>query len=134
MTKPYWQKLQDPRWQRKRLEILNLAQFKCEDCKDDDETLTVHHSYYEKGKEPWEYPDESLHCLCSGCHEARADSERQLLAVCHRLNAGELLDLAEGISHANGMKMSGREIQRAVTNAATHIRDAMLSNHERITA
>ncbi len=32
LSKPYWQKLQDPRWQRKRLEILNRAGWKCEKC------------------------------------------------------------------------------------------------------
>ncbi|MBK7212937.1 MAG: hypothetical protein IPH88_06500 [Bacteroidales bacterium] len=30
--------------------------------------LNVHHEYYQDGKLPWEYPDESLHTLCSECH------------------------------------------------------------------
>jgi len=48
--KQYWQKLQDPRWQRKRLEILNRAEFCCESCGDTESQLQVHHGYYEKGK------------------------------------------------------------------------------------
>lgn len=31
--------------------------------------LHVHHTYYQKGKLPWEYPDSSLQCLCASCHE-----------------------------------------------------------------
>ena len=67
--KQYWQKLQDPRWQRKRLEILNRAEFCCEGCGDSESQLQVHHGYYEKGKEPWEYEDDTLWCLCDKCHE-----------------------------------------------------------------
>ena len=67
--KQYWQKLQDPRWQRKRLEILNRAEFCCESCGDSQSQLQVHHGYYEKGKEPWEYEDDTLSCLCDRCHE-----------------------------------------------------------------
>jgi len=67
--KQYWQKLQDPRWQRKRLEILNRAEFCCESCGDTESQLQVHHGYYEKGKEPWEYEDETLWCLCDRCHQ-----------------------------------------------------------------
>ena len=67
--KQYWQKLQDPRWQRKRLEILNRAEFCCESCGDSESQLQVHHGYYEKGREPWEYEDDTLWCLCDKCHE-----------------------------------------------------------------
>lgn len=51
----YSEKLKDPRWQRKRLEILEAAKFKCEDCGNSKNTLTVHHCYYEFGREwTWE--------------------------------------------------------------------------------
>lgn len=82
MNKPYWQKLQDPRWQKKRLEIMSRAGFKCEDCGGDDEMLHIHHSFYRKGLEPWEYPNSSLHCLCKVHHEQRAEIEGYLLMVC----------------------------------------------------
>lgn len=76
----YWELLKDPRWQRKRLEILNLHGFACENCGAEDKTLHVHHSYYEKGLAPWEYPDESLHALCEDCHRKAQD----LLVLLHR--------------------------------------------------
>lgn len=31
--------------------------------------LEVHHTYYEKGLKPWEYPDDSLKTLCWICHK-----------------------------------------------------------------
>lgn len=31
--------------------------------------LEVHHSFYDKSKEPWEYPNDSLITLCTECHK-----------------------------------------------------------------
>ena len=74
----YSEKLRDPRWQRKRLEVMEAAGFRCRWCEDETETLNVHHSYYEKGLEPWEYPNDSLHCLCESCHSARHELEARI--------------------------------------------------------
>ena len=59
----------NPKWQEKRLEVMEIVGFECSDCGSKDNTLHVHHTYYEKGKKPWEYPIESLHCLCEDCHK-----------------------------------------------------------------
>lgn len=69
MKRNYDEKLTDPRWQRKRLEIMRLHDFKCAECNAGDKELHVHHSYYVKGREPWDYPNWSLVCLCHNCHE-----------------------------------------------------------------
>jgi len=65
----YSELLKDPRWQRKRLEILSAADFTCEDCGDKEKTLHVHHKIYKRGAKPWEYQDYDLQCLCADCHE-----------------------------------------------------------------
>ena len=65
----YAELLKDPRWQRKRLEILQRDGWACTHCEAKDKTLHVDHAYYEKGKKPWEYPDKSLWTLCEDCHE-----------------------------------------------------------------
>lgn len=78
--KSYYQKLLDPRWQKKRLEILNRDNFQCQQCGDDKATLHVHHGYYERGLEPWEYDDDTLHTLCEGCHE----SVQEMLTEAHK--------------------------------------------------
>jgi hypothetical protein len=68
-AKSYFEKLKDPRWQRRRLEVLELNSWSCENCGETSKTLHVHHGYYENGKEPWEYDDLSLHVVCEDCHE-----------------------------------------------------------------
>lgn len=65
----YREKLLDPRWQKRRLEILSRDEWKCHMCEIKTETLHVHHRYYENGLEPWEYGDDALVTLCAGCHE-----------------------------------------------------------------
>lgn len=62
----YSKKLQDPRWQRKRLEVMQAAGWKCVICGDKDEELNVHHPAYQPHHEPWEYSN--LHCVCKTCH------------------------------------------------------------------
>lgn len=68
--KTYSEKLRDPRWQKKRLEILSRDEFTCRNCGDTETTLHVHHKYYERNLEPWEYPEEALITLCEICHES----------------------------------------------------------------
>ncbi len=69
MSKPaYSELLRDPRWQRKRLEIMKRASFACEECGATTKTLNVHHVKYVRGRKPWEYADAELRCLCEPCH------------------------------------------------------------------
>lgn len=71
----YSEKLQDPRWQKKRLEIMSRDDFRCIKCSSKTNTLTVHHFYYISGRMPWEYPDQSMVTLCRQCHvEGNDDS------------------------------------------------------------
>jgi hypothetical protein len=65
----YSEKLLDPRWQRKRLEIFNRDNWQCKRCDTTHKTLHVHHKKYESGREPWEYENELLVTLCADCHE-----------------------------------------------------------------
>lgn len=65
----YSQKLRDPRWQKKRLEVMQAADFCCEICGDSDSTLNVHHKQYLKGYEPWDYSIKQLSCICENCHD-----------------------------------------------------------------
>lgn len=67
--KTYFEKLKDPRWQKKRLEMLESAEFKCQSCGDTEDTLNVHHVFYEKDTDPWDYQDKVYMVLCNKCHE-----------------------------------------------------------------
>jgi len=77
----YQTKLLDPRWQRKRLEALQKAEFACEMCYDAESTLHVHHKQYLKGREPWEYEVDQLGVLCKDCHEQMHNEEDKLNLV-----------------------------------------------------
>jgi len=65
----YTEKLNDDRWKKKRSIILERDQCTCQICKAANKTLNVHHKYYLKGREPWDYPNELLVTLCEDCHE-----------------------------------------------------------------
>lgn len=65
----YAEKLKDPRWQKKRLEIMKRDEFTCVICKDKNSTLHVHHIIYEYGLNPWEYEDINYKTLCETCHK-----------------------------------------------------------------
>lgn len=88
--KTYSEKLRDPQWQRKRLEILSRDGWKCRHCGETTKTLAVHHKWYIHGREPWEYPDGVLVTLCEDCHDQeyhlRKDAEEKLLEVCRIIN------------------------------------------------
>jgi hypothetical protein len=62
----YSEKLRDPRWQKKRLEILNRDCFECVLCGDKETELHIHHKKY--NGDPWEAKDEDLQVLCKHCH------------------------------------------------------------------
>lgn len=76
----YKKLLRDPRWQKRRLEVLNAANWKCEDagCQRNDSLLEVHHCYYIWGRDPWDYPRDCFIALCGGCHEKRQAIERTI--------------------------------------------------------
>lgn len=101
----YMERLKDPRWQRKRLAVLERAEWSCEACGTKEVNLQVHHGYYEREAMPWEYPEEALFVLCDPCHEraeaARAAVYRELgrIAPWHHKHALALL----------------RELERALT-------------------
>jgi 5-methylcytosine-specific restriction endonuclease McrA len=76
MSDTYLDKLQDPRWQKRRTEIWIRDGWKCRDCGRSDRTLTVHHCIYVKGLEPWEYDPSLLLTLCmEPCHMLRQTAE-----------------------------------------------------------
>ncbi len=69
MSESYKALLRDPRWQRKRLEVMQRAHFRCERCGNPNLTLNVHHQVYRSGAKPWEYADQELECICEACHQ-----------------------------------------------------------------
>ena len=99
----YAEKLLDPRWQKMRLQILERDKCACQICFDAQNTLHVHHRFYERGKEPWEYADSALVTLCADCHEnetnLRKEEEDLLLkALRHSFFEGDIGMLSLGFT------------------------------------
>lgn len=64
----YNEKLRDPRWQQKRLKVLERDGWKCKACGSKTIELHVHHINYVWGGDPWDASDDDLVSLCSECH------------------------------------------------------------------
>lgn len=56
-----------PKWQKKRLEILNRDGWKCCACGTSDSTLHVHHAFYDG--DLWSVHEKWLQTLCEQCHK-----------------------------------------------------------------
>lgn len=128
--KTYSEKLRDPRWQRKRLEVMERDGFSCTICGNDESTLNVNHCYYGKNRAPWDYDIEHLITLCEECHkeveQKREDIFKQMtwevpiwsihaLATCGRPFL--LSDIAAAFA--------GSDTPKALKSRATRIRTAM---------
>lgn len=112
----YSEKLKDPRWQRKRLEIMERDGFKCVRCGNGEKTLNVHHLAYKWKLKPWEYPNNWLQTLCEPCHECLHESASFLL-----VGIGCDADLAYSISSVLlSDHESGKEAIRALCRAVYH--------------
>lgn len=109
MYKPYWEQLRDPRWQKRRLEILQAANFACTRCDNKAETLHVHHKIYRKGWMAWDYGPDELVCLCASCHEAETNLRERLAEKITLLSFDEIEKL---VGYAEGLfclSLSGNE-------------------------
>jgi len=100
----YAEKLKDPRWQKKRLQILERDNWKCQACGDTKSTLVVHHRRYLPGKEPWEYREHLLVTLCEDCHEiereVRPEYEDMLLTILReKFFADDIYEFTSGLVH-----------------------------------
>lgn len=76
---------------------MQQADFACEACGKTEVTLNVHHPYYEKGREPWEYYN--LVCLCEQCHQLVTIEQRSVLDWFCRLEPDERADVFSGAFH-----------------------------------
>jgi hypothetical protein len=92
--KNYSELLKDPRWQKKRLEILESDNWSCRRCEDKSNMLAVHHLYYKKGANPWEYDNSALITLCDKCHKEGHNTDWKQAFLDLNLSYQTLLDVA----------------------------------------
>jgi len=112
----YSSMLRDPRWQRKRLEILNRAKFKCQECGDETKELQIHHCWYEKGASPWDYDDSCYLCLCDHCHNLRQHYEKQIKMYIADFLIQDLPEIRDGLDMIKvfGAKASVEILREAI--------------------
>ena len=75
----YQEQLKSPKWQKKRLFILERDNWACQICGDTENMLSVHHMDYIKGYKPWDYENEYLITLCSSCHSSETECNKEAL-------------------------------------------------------
>lgn len=70
----YKEQIKSPKWQKRRLEVMQKDSFTCQLCGDTESTLNVHHLSYHKDRNIWEYEDWELITLCENCHKEEHSS------------------------------------------------------------
>lgn len=107
----YAEQLKSPMWQRKRLEILDLNDFSCENCGDSEATLHVHHKLYIKGRMAWDYNSDQLASLCEACHQSehafRSDLDELVAHVGSETAAALLRGFITGTEYSSVDPMLG---------------------------
>ena len=112
----YKEKFKDPRWQKKRLQILERDLFACKLCSDTTSTLHVHHRYYEGYKDPWDYNNSCLITLCESCHEIEETSIKQYYELFY-----------ETLRKSIFMSDDWREIAAAIHYSKTNLKPSQLA-------
>ena len=107
----YAQKLRDPRWQKKRLLILERDGWQCQSCRSTTESLQVHHLVYAK-RDPWDYADDCYQTLCANCHAARQElsdkASNALKLALKNVPTGEMERVAADLISAADAMNGGR--------------------------
>ena len=101
----YAEQLARPEWQKKRLEILNRDEFRCNTCESNDKTLHVHHKIYLKGRMAWDYEDDNFETLCKDCHietEQYRESLKLITKDFSDFDIAEMSGFAKAIKHDRG--------------------------------
>ncbi len=90
-----------PEWQKKRLEVMEYAQFKCQCCGAKDNPLNVHHVNYDQDKPLWNYKFYEFRCLCETCHQHQHELIRLFRSIVSRLDNKNLNQFRELFSGMN---------------------------------
>lgn len=128
MAKSYLELLKDPRWQKKRLEVLDEREWACQRCGDEEKTLHVHHLHYVRGHMPWEYSSDELEVLCEVCHEYTTKVNNRLdeAVKAIRLACPDEIERATGYLEALSQIPNGK-IEVSSAEHAIGVADCLLS-------
>ncbi len=99
----YSEKLQDPRWQKTRLKVLERDNFTCICCGETTKQLHVHHCYYVSKRDPWEYHRNTMVTLCFDCHKSVDEPASYSNIVCTGFENSVIAEITRQLSNlSNG--------------------------------
>jgi hypothetical protein len=94
MKMSYSEQLKRPEWQKKRLEVLNAAGWKCQQCTDAQSMLHVHHKRYVKGRMAWDYVLGDFEALCEACHSEAHETKELIEEILAGIPTSMWMDVA----------------------------------------
>lgn len=86
----FLQQYKSPKWQKKRLEIMQRDKYTCQCCGEKEKMLNVHHKEYISGKKVWEYENDNFITLCENCHERRHTLIKRITKHLHNITDNNL--------------------------------------------
>ncbi|MFP4017948.1 MAG: HNH endonuclease [Bacteroidales bacterium] len=124
----YAEKLKDPKWQKKRLEILERDNWTCQVCGNTKKTLHVHHFKYNSN--PWNTPELFLTTVCEDCHREVQEGQNainraiQSLMAEHTKYLTEIFEIIDFMSTLNQYNLQAFwEIVHKIDYIRDYIRD-----------
>lgn len=129
--KTYGELLRDPRWQKKRLEIMQRDGFECLHCGARDKTLHVNHRWYLARKKPWEYDDHILETLCEDCHAEVTKNQNKLKVALTCVGSSELEQIVAYVETLFSIRGSG-EVTISSYASAQGVADALCVSPEMV--
>jgi len=95
----YYEKLQDPQWQKTRLKVLERDNFTCICCGETTKQLHVHHCYYVSRRNPWEYHLNTMVTLCFDCHKSVDEPASPSNSMCTVFEPAVIAEMSRQISN-----------------------------------
>lgn len=86
----YKEQIKSPKWQKRRLEIMEKDNFTCQLCGDTETMLNVHHLSYHRDRNIGEYEDWELMTLCENCHKDEHSSMDNIIIKIESLKSSGL--------------------------------------------
>lgn len=116
----YSELLRHPMWQKKCAEIRAMDNFLCVMCQDPNEPTDVHHIYYDKDTDPWDYPDDALISLCPDCHKAVEEVIREFRKIIGRHTLSLMRSFLVAYANADGLGLSEKELWTTIIALLSH--------------
>lgn len=124
MKLKYHDQIKHPLWQKKRLEVMQARDFRCQECYAEENTLHIHHTFYKTGAMIWDYSVNELKCLCMKCHkEIHAVDERikHALSQAEYGNKFEILGFIETHLIVKDYRYDGNKLIEVLQNSDSTI-------------